>query len=73
MRPLTFMRQTQQPSLALYAALSAVGVLILALDLMTPLGVAVWILYVVPIGLTLFGTSPSVPIVAAAVAGRAGR
>jgi signal transduction histidine kinase/CheY-like chemotaxis protein len=61
------MRQAQDQSIALYAALLAVGVLVLALDLMTPLGVAVWILYVIPIGLTLLGTSPTVPIVAAAL------
>lgn len=36
-------------------------------DWFTPLGLSVWILYLIPLGLTLRGTSPQVPIVLSAV------
>ncbi len=41
---------------------------VFAADLFTPLGVAVWILYVVPLALTLLARNPNLPIAAATVA-----
>ena len=48
-----------------YALLAGLTLCIFALDLITPLGVAVWILYVVPIALTLFGQRSDVPVIGA--------
>jgi signal transduction histidine kinase/DNA-binding response OmpR family regulator len=42
--------------------------LVFAVDLFTPLGIAVWILYVVPVALTQFGRNPLLPLYAGAVA-----
>jgi signal transduction histidine kinase/CheY-like chemotaxis protein len=56
---------SSRSSAALYAALAAIGVIVLAADLGTPLGVAVWILYVLPVGLTVLGREPAAPLFAA--------
>ena len=56
---------SSRSSLALYAALGAIGVVVLAADVGTPLGVAVWILYVLPVGLTVLGREPAAPLFAA--------
>lgn len=49
-------------------ALAAVAVVaVFAVDLGTALGVGVWIFYLVPVGLTLFGARPAAPLVVAAV------
>jgi signal transduction histidine kinase/CheY-like chemotaxis protein len=60
------MTDSRRQTFTLYAVVAALGVLVLILDLMTPLGVAVWILYVIPLGLTLFGRNPNIPLSAAA-------
>jgi signal transduction histidine kinase/DNA-binding response OmpR family regulator len=60
------MTDSRRQTFTLYAVVAALGVLVLILDTMTPLGVAVWILYVIPLGLTLFGRNPAVPVTAAA-------
>ena len=59
--------QRQQQSLWLYIGLALIGAGIFAADLFTPLGLAVWILYVIPIALTLLGRHRDTPIVAAAI------
>ena len=60
------MTDSRRQTFTLYAVVAALGALVLILDLMTPLGVAIWILYVIPLGLTLFGRNPAVPVAAAA-------
>ena len=60
------MTDSRRQTFTLYAVVAALGVLVLILDLMTPLGVAVWILFVIPLGLTLYGRNPAMPIAAAA-------
>jgi signal transduction histidine kinase/CheY-like chemotaxis protein len=60
------MTDSRRQTLTLYAVVAALAALVLILDLMTPLGVAVWILYVIPLGLTLYGRNPAVPVSAAA-------
>jgi signal transduction histidine kinase/DNA-binding response OmpR family regulator len=57
--------QQDNRSIPLYLGLGAIATAIFAADLFTPLGVAVWILYIVPIGLTLLGRDPSAPIIGA--------
>ena len=52
-------------TLSLYVGLGAIAAAVFAADLFTPLGVAVWILYILPVGLTLLGRDQSAPIVAA--------
>ena len=52
----------------LLLAIPSLMLAVFAADLFTPLGVAVWILYVVPIALTLLARSPDLPIAAATVA-----
>jgi CheY-like chemotaxis protein/signal transduction histidine kinase len=46
----------------------ALLVAILALDALTPLGYAVWALYFLPVGVTLFQSRPSAPLVVGGVA-----
>jgi signal transduction histidine kinase/CheY-like chemotaxis protein len=60
------MIDSRRQTFTLYAVVAALGALVFILDLMTPLGVAVWILYVIPLGLTLFGRNPNIPVSAAA-------
>jgi hypothetical protein len=50
---------------SLCAAVGIVTMLVFAGDLATPLGVAIWILYVVPLALTLFSRNPLTPVIAA--------
>ena len=52
-------------TLSLYVALGAIAAAVFAGDLSTPLGVAVWILYILPVGLTLLGRDQVAPIIAA--------
>ena len=52
-------------TLSLYIGLGAIAAAVFAADLFTPLGVAVWILYILPVGLTLLGREPTAPILAA--------
>ena len=52
-------------TLSLYIGLGAIAAAVFAADLFTPLGVAVWILYILPVGLTLLGREPVAPILAA--------
>ena len=63
MNPVTRVRG----GLPLYLPLAGVGFAIFVVDLLTPLGVAVWILYFVPVGLTVFGRDSNAPLIAAAV------
>ena len=46
-------------TLSLYIGLGAIASAVFAADLFTPLGVAVWILYILPVGLTLLGRDPT--------------
>ena len=55
----------RRPSPALYAVLGCLAAAVLALDAVTPLGVAVWILYVIPLALTMLGRDEDAPIVGA--------
>nr|WP_231871409.1 response regulator [Planctomyces sp. SH-PL62] len=52
----------------LYAAIVLAMTIIFLLDLASPLGVSVWVLYLVPVAFTLWVWRPSVPVIAAAVA-----
>src|SRR5688572_13882605 len=52
-------------SIALYAGLGALALLVLVVDFFTPLGIAVWILYLIPVALTLLQRRPLAPVVAA--------
>jgi len=59
-------RFVRVPSAALTGAILGSLVLVFVADLYTPLGIAVWVFYLVPIVLTFFGAHPTVPIVSAA-------
>jgi len=56
--------QRPTPGIAAAIALSAVGVLIT--DYYTPLGIAVWIIYLIPVVLSLFVWRPRVPLIVGA-------
>jgi hypothetical protein len=49
----------------LYVAIIGLAAVVFAADLFTALGVAIWIFYFVPIGLTLLGRDAALPILAA--------
>jgi CheY-like chemotaxis protein len=51
-----------------YAAMAVALAGVFVADLATPLGVAVWVIYLVPVGLTLFVWRPAVPFIVAAAA-----
>jgi signal transduction histidine kinase/CheY-like chemotaxis protein len=53
-------RSLSPTALYLTQALLSAGVFVT--DLFTPLGVAVWVLYIIPIGLSMRGSNPSAPI-----------
>ena len=53
------------PPLILYIALALLTLAIFAADYNTQLGVAVWILYVIPITLSLLAWRPIVPVIVA--------
>jgi len=57
--------QQDTRTLSLYVGLGAIASAVFAADLFTPLGIAVWILYILPVGLTLLGRDRSAPILAA--------
>src|SRR5690606_10108512 len=40
---------------------------VFVIDLLTPLGIAVWILYFLPIALTVLGRDPRAPMIAASI------
>ncbi len=46
----------------LYISIAGITTAVFIGDLLTPLGVAIWILYVVPLGMTLFDRNPMQPI-----------
>jgi signal transduction histidine kinase/CheY-like chemotaxis protein len=50
---------------ALYIGLIGLATAVFAADLFTVLGIAVWIFYLVPVGLTLVGRDPALPLVTA--------
>jgi len=49
-------------SLLLSVGIAALLAVVFVADWLTPLGVVVWVLYVLPVGLTLLGQSPTLPI-----------
>jgi signal transduction histidine kinase/DNA-binding response OmpR family regulator len=51
-------------AISIYVFAGALAAAIFAADLLTPLGIAVWILYILPVGLTLLGRDDSAPIIA---------
>src|SRR5689334_3307388 len=51
-------------AISVYIVAGAIAAGIFAADLLTPLGVAVWILYILPVGLTLLGRDETAPIIA---------
>ncbi len=56
----------QRPqSLPLYIVLAAVSAAIFVADWLTPRGIAVWVLSVIPLGLTVPGHQPAAPIAGA--------
>jgi signal transduction histidine kinase/DNA-binding response OmpR family regulator len=54
-------------SLALYVFQALLITFIFIGDVFTPLGVAVWILYIIPVGLSMRGRAPTLPILLAAL------
>jgi signal transduction histidine kinase/DNA-binding response OmpR family regulator len=54
-------KRTKVP-IGLYLLQGALAVGVLIADLATPLGVAVWILYIIPVGLAMRGSSPIAPL-----------
>jgi signal transduction histidine kinase/DNA-binding response OmpR family regulator len=56
-----------QNTLTLYVAIIGLAAVVFAADLFTALGVAAWIFYFVPIGMTLLGRDAGLPILAALV------
>ncbi|HKW85558.1 MAG TPA: hypothetical protein VJM82_00650 [Nitrospiraceae bacterium] len=51
----------------LAAVIGAVIAAVFVLDLMTPLGIAIWVLYVVPLGLTRWASRSHLPIIIAGI------
>jgi signal transduction histidine kinase/DNA-binding response OmpR family regulator len=51
-------------AISVYIVAGAIAAGIFAADLLTPLGIAVWILYILPVGLTLLGRDETAPIIA---------
>ena len=49
----------------LFIGLSGLTAAVFAADLFTPLGVAVWIFYLLPVALTLLGRDPNLPLITA--------
>ena len=62
------MRVAPRDSIALSALLLLLTTFVFAGDFLTPLGVAVWILYIIPLGLTMRGRNPAMPLIVAGVA-----
>ncbi len=60
----SFARDLRQRRL-IYASIVSSVLAVLAADLMTPLGVAVWVFYLLPISLSLFLRTKSVPLMVA--------
>ncbi len=52
-------------TVSLYIGLGAIAASVFAADFFTPLGVAVWIFYIVPVGLTILGDDDGAPVIAA--------
>lgn len=61
-------RFERKSSPLVYLAITAAMLGVFAADLATPLGVAVWVIYLVPVALTLFVWWPVVPVVVAILA-----
>ncbi len=55
------------PAAALYVLLSAATTLVFVADLYTPFGVAVWILYQIPLVLTMLGPRADAPLIVGAL------
>jgi signal transduction histidine kinase len=62
------MRFEQKPTPAVYAAIALSMVGIFLADCFTPLGFAVWVLYLISVKLSLFGWRPVVPLAVAILA-----
>jgi len=62
------MRLDQDDSPWLYAAIFFTMATVFAMDLYTPLGVTVWVLYLIPVALALWVWKPIVPLIVAAIA-----
>ena len=54
--------QRMRSLVPLYISIAGITTAVFIGDLLTPLGVAIWILYVVPLGMTLFDRNPMQPI-----------
>ena len=54
--------QRMKSLVPLYISIAGITTAVFIGDLLTPLGVAIWILYVVPLGMTLFDRNPMQPI-----------
>ncbi|HLA63001.1 MAG TPA: histidine kinase dimerization/phospho-acceptor domain-containing protein, partial [Rhodothermales bacterium] len=62
---MTRYEQKSPPALAFAIVATIVGVFLA--DLYTPLGVAVWVLYLIPVALSLFSWRPTVPLLIAGI------
>ncbi|MFM0642843.1 response regulator [Paraburkholderia bryophila] len=58
---------TYNKTTAIYGAIAALTITIFVLDCLTPLGVAVWILYLAPVALCLFVRDAAAPLLSALV------
>ncbi len=61
-------RFEQKPNIAIYLAMALSLVGVFMADFYTPLGIAVWVVYLVPIVLSLFVWRPAVPLIVAFLA-----
>jgi hypothetical protein len=61
-------RLEQKPTLVLYAAIALCLAGVFVADLLTPLGVTLWVVYLVPIVLSLFVWRPVTPLLIAGLA-----
>jgi signal transduction histidine kinase/DNA-binding response OmpR family regulator len=59
---------SQSSSALLRVAVAALVVTVLAADFLVPLGIAVWVFYALPLGLSLFSREPALPLIVAAIA-----
>ncbi|HEY0009342.1 MAG TPA: response regulator [Tepidisphaeraceae bacterium] len=61
-------RFQQKPTPLLYAAIALSMLAILVADYVTPLGIVVWVLYVIPVAVSVFAWRPMVPLLVALLA-----
>ncbi|MGV3617218.1 MAG: response regulator [Fimbriimonas sp.] len=61
------MRYVPKPNPGLYFAIALTLAAVLITDLLTPLGIAVWLFYFIPVILTLYTWRPTIPVIIASI------